>query len=230
MRLALLLLTCLTVFALIVGYLALMDFFDPVGTRVISGANMGLLFLCTGLMWVFFVDLNQTRKKLDKCNRFHSVSGLMNRIATLSAFRTQMKACRRHRFPVSVLLIGMDNFGEVNNRMGHRGGDIILKQVAERIDSVTRDEDITGHYEGDVFFIAACHSDGEGAEKLASRLLEKIMTEPYKTRGVNARVSASIAVATVPPQDYDPEQILYKAEERLKIAKSLGGGKVQLSE
>ncbi|MCD4655336.1 GGDEF domain-containing protein [bacterium] len=227
MRLALLILSCLTLFALIVGYMALVDVFDPMASKVIFAVNMGLLLFSTGLIWVFFLNLRQTSKNLDIRTRIHSVSGLLNRRETLKIVATQMKVARRHRFPYSVLLIGMDGFGEINNRVGHRGGDILLKHVGERIRSITRGEDISGHYEGDIFIIGASHADTEGSLKLAARVNKKITTEPYKTRGVSTELRISIAVGTSPPEDYDSETLLFKLEDRLKMAKSLGGSIIQ---
>lgn len=226
MRLALLILTCLTVFALITGYLALIDVFDPMGTKMIFGVTMGLLFFAVGLKWVFYYDLRSTRRKLDKCNRFHAISGLLNRQETLKTIKTQMKAARRHRHPYSALLVGMDEFSDINNRMGHRGGDILLKHVGERIMSIIREEDLAGHYVGDTFVIGACHADEEGALKLAQRVKEVITEKEYKTRGALTQLEATVAVATAPPEEYDPETLLYKLEDRLKSGKAEGGATI----
>jgi len=227
MRLALLILTCLAVLMLIVGYMALIDVFDPIGFKAIFGTTMGLMFFSTGLLWVFYVELKKTTESLEKSSRYHDVSGLLNRSEALRQLAVQVKTARRHRFPYTVMLIGMDGFSELNRRMGHRGGDVILKQVAERIKRVIRTEDIAGHYEGDTFLVAACHPRTEGMTHLPERLREEITSEPFKTRGVTTHVTVSIALASVPPEEYDPELLLHAVDERLKLAKSLGGNCIQ---
>ena len=215
---------------LVVGYLALIDVFDPIGVKSIVAATMGLLFFCNGLLWVIFVEREKATKRLDVNTRVHSVSGLINRNEFLRCMEEQVKNARRHRYPYGVLLIGIDGFSEINNRMGHSGGDIILKHVGERIKSITRNEDITGHYEGDTYIVGAGHADLDGTRKLAARINEVVTTEPYKTKGVSAALRVSISIAVAPPDDYDPEVLLFKVDERLKKAKSLGGNRIQYSD
>lgn len=227
MRLALLILTCLTIMTLIAGYMALVDVFDPIGSKAIFGTAMGLLFFGTGLLWVFYLELEKTHGMVEKSTKFHDITGLLNRSESLKRIATQIKSARRHRFPYTILLVGMDGFSDLNQRIGHRGGDVILKHVGERIQRLVREEDIAGHYEGDTFIVAACHSSDDGAAKLADRVREEVTGTPYKTFGVSTDVRISIAVATAPPEEYDPEMLLHTLDERLKLAKSLGGNCTQ---
>ena len=202
MRLLLLILTSLSIMTLVVGYLALIDVFDPIGVKSIVAATMGLLFFGNGLLWVIFIEREKATKSLDVSTRVDSISGLTNRNEFLKCMEEQVKAARQRRHPYAVLLIGIDGFREINNRMGHSGGDIILKHVGERIHSITRNDDITGHYEGDTFIVGAGHADLEGARKLAARIHENVTTEPYKTKGVITSLRVSISIAVAPPEEY----------------------------
>lgn len=230
MRLALLILTSLAIMTLIAGVMALVDIFDPLGAKAIFGTTLGLLFFSIGLTWVFYLDRVAAERKLDQCTRLHAVTGLLNRQESLRLMEIQVKAARRHRFPVTIVLVAMDGFSEINRRMGHKGGDIILKQVGERIQQVIRDEDIAGHYEGDLFLIGAPHADETGAMKLAERLHALITVEPYKTRGVSTHVSARLSVVVAPPADYDLETLMHSAEERLRQAKHQGGNAIRATD
>lgn len=227
MRLALLILTSLSIFTLLVGYLALIDVFDPIGVKGIFASTMGLLFFGTGLLWVIWIEREKAVKNLEVYTRIHSISGLTNRNEFLKFLEEQVKNARRHRSPYGIILIGIDGFREINNRMGHSGGDIILKHVGERIQSVTRSDDIAGHYEGDTFIIGASHADIDGTRKLASRVHDIVTREPYKTKGVSTELRVSIALAAAPPEDYDPEVLLFKVDGRLKKAKAAGGNRIQ---
>jgi len=179
---------------------------------------------------LFFHEREKALKSLDVYTRVHSISGLANRNEFLKILEIQIKAARKHRYPYGVLLLGLDAFREINNRMSHAGGDIILKHVGERIQSVIRSDDIAGHYEGDTFIVGAGHANPEGMRKLAERLHEAITTKPFKTKGVSVMLKTSVSTAISPPEEYDPEVLLFKVDERLKIAKSLGGNRVQESD
>jgi len=227
MRLALLIVTCLAVMTMIAGYLALIDVFDVIGSKAVFGTALGLVFFSAGLLWVFYVEMIRAETNLERSTKYHDVTGLLNRGEALRRLATEIKSARRHRFPVTVMLAGMDGFRDLNRQMGHKGGDIILKHVAERIQRVVRSEDIAGHYEGDTFIVAACHAGEDGASKLAARLHEEITGKPYKTMGVSTDARISIAVASTPPEEYDPEIVLHTLDERLKLAKSLGGNCIQ---
>ena len=230
MRLAILILTSLSILTLLVGYLALVDVFDPIGVKGIFATTMGLLFFATGLIWVLYLDREKATGNLETFTRVHAVSGLTDRNEFLRCLEEQTTAARRHRYPYGILLIGIDGFREINNRMGHSGGDIVLRHMGERIKSVTRTDDIAGHYEGDTFIIGAGHADSDGVRKLAERVHAVVTGEPYKTKGVSTDLRVSIAVAVAPPEEYDLEDLLLKVDDRLKKAKVSGGNRIQFND
>jgi diguanylate cyclase (GGDEF)-like protein len=107
---------------------------------------------------------------------------------------------RRHKTPVAVLFIGLDNFKGVNETLSHGAGDELLRAVAERLDGVVRDTDTLGRLGGDEFVVIAEEfSETEGPEQIAERLQEAlkepfVLTAEHET---HLTVTASIGIATV---------------------------------
>ncbi len=230
MRLILLILTALVLMTLTAGYLAMVDVFDPIGFKGIFAATMGLMFFGTGLLWVLYSEREKLVKTMQDESKLHSVSGVMNSRTFLKCFSEQLTAARRNRQSYGVLLVGPDEFREINIQMDHSGGDVVLKHIAERIKYVIDEKGLLGHYSGDMFIAGIFDADIETLKKLADNLHEILVSAPYKTKGVTAHLKVSISCASAPPSEYDPEDLLITLIKRLDQAKSKGGNQVIVSD
>jgi diguanylate cyclase (GGDEF)-like protein len=230
MRLILLIITALVFMTLTAGYLAMVDVFDPIGFKGIFAATMGLMFFGTGLLWVFYVERDKLVAALKMTAQTHAVSDLMNSRPFLKILSEQLTEARRNSKPYGVLLVGPDMFREINNRMGHTGGDIVLKHIGERIKYVVNDKGLVAHYSGDMFIAGIVDADIETLKKMAENLREILVSAPYKTKGVSAQLKVSISCASAPPSEYDSEELLFCLVNRLHQAKSMGGNKIITSD
>lgn len=105
---------------------------------------------------------------------------------------------RPDRGPVSVLLLDVDGFTDVNDSLGHTAGDELLRQVAARLGRCVRASDIVGRLGGDEFLLVSADCPPEGATLLAERC-RAALAEPFAIAGHTVRLGASIGTTTAGP-------------------------------
>ena len=123
---------------------------------------------------------------------------------------------RRHGHPFSLLLIDVDQLKEVNDRAGHRGGDLALKQTAAALVGGARAEDVCGRWGGDEFIVLAPSTSGADARHLAERI--RAMADGGDAQGP----TVSIGVSTLDGDGAkgasglvsDADEALYRAKQR----------------
>jgi diguanylate cyclase (GGDEF)-like protein len=150
-----------------------------------------------------------------------ALTGLANRTLFHFFVQQQLALCQRNKAELAILYIDLDGFKAVNDTHGHAVGDQLLRQVATRLTSATRDSDIAARLGGDEFAIALVHSNLENAAVFSKRLIE-IISEPYRLGDVTATISASIGIAGYPLTERDSEMLLKKADQAMYKAKFLG--------
>lgn len=123
------------------------------------------------------------------------------------------------RFP-SVLVLDVDRFRAVNDRLGRQCGDAILRAMAGRLRRATRGEDMIARLEGDTF--AVLLNDGTAADKLAIRLVD-LLGRPYLARGEVVTIGISLGAARAPADGKTARDLLASADMARREAKSMGG-------
>jgi diguanylate cyclase (GGDEF)-like protein len=148
-----------------------------------------------------------------------SLTDLPNR--TLFQDRLQQAILRSHRDDrgVTVLLIDLDGFKEVNDVLGHHAGDLVLQEVAMRLRGSLRASDTVARLGGDEFAVLLPATDVNRAELAARKLLHDL-EPPFVTDGRPLMVSASIGIAGVPWHASTSEELLQKADSAMYVAKN----------
>jgi diguanylate cyclase (GGDEF)-like protein len=126
------------------------------------------------------------------------LTGLPNRTLIAQRMEMLLERSRRHRTPVAMLFIDLDDFKVVNDTLGHGAGDELLRAVTARLEAVVRDSDALGRLGGDEFVVLVDELAGtEAPESIARRLLAAF-AEPFAlTHGSSLmNVTASIGVAS----------------------------------
>ncbi len=138
------------------------------------------------------------------------------------------EVARAHRYHrrLSLIVIDLDDFKTVNDRVGHLAGDAVLAEASERMLSVVRSADIACRVGGDEFGIVLPESSGEDAELLAGRIARAISVRPIGAAGT---LFLSAGVAELRPGDR-PNDLFERADDALYRAKELGKARTVTAE
>jgi diguanylate cyclase (GGDEF)-like protein len=152
------------------------------------------------------------------------LTGLTNRrklgeqlTATLAAFRNSQRSC-------ALMMLDLDRFKHVNDTMGHPAGDALLKQVAERLQSIVKDSGEVGRLGGDEFQVLLPDMDDRGAlGELANRIVQSL-SQPYQINGRRAIIGTSVGIAIAPYDGVEADELARAADMALYAAKEGRGG------
>jgi diguanylate cyclase len=128
----------------------------------------------------------------------------------------------RTRTPVSVLMIDLDKFKIVNDRLGHDVGDELLKSCARRLRDTLRASDTIARLGGDEFVVLLPQTAGTGAQRVAGKLLAALDT-PFPLAGENLSITLSAGIATFPLDGDTPDALLRAADVAMYEGKRAGG-------
>jgi len=153
------------------------------------------------------------------------LTGVYNRRAFDQMLAGELNRARRYVYPLSLVIIDMDNFKEFNDRHGHLAGDDRLREVARLLRANLRGPDILARYGGEEFALILPCTGKEKALVLAERLraaAEKCVPLKNDGNGPIAGYTISIGVASFPENGQTAEALLYAADQAEMRAKKLG--------
>jgi diguanylate cyclase (GGDEF)-like protein len=159
------------------------------------------------------------------------VTGMFNRRYLETRLDAEMERSRRMSTPVSLLMLDIDVFKTVNDKLGHQRGDAVLRKVAEIVSRAVRASDVCTRYGGDEFAVIVPESNGSGSSGHALQTAERIRSrvEAFQWVGLglpqNVAVTVSIGVAIAEPGEHG-EALIGRADERLYAAKAAGRNRV----
>jgi len=153
---------------------------------------------------------------------FDSLTGLPNRHMFYERLAQEMKKSRRMGLPLALLFLDLDHFKDVNDTLGHSKGDLLLKDMAQRLLNCVRNTDTVARLGGDEFTIILTElREQDSIERLAQDILCQL-TKPFELAGEIAYVSVSIGI-TLYPEDTDNIDVLIKnADQAMYAAKDQG--------
>ncbi|MCM1055628.1 MAG: EAL domain-containing protein [Bacteroides sp.] len=146
---------------------------------------------------------------------------IYNKATTEEFIRNELK----HTTGGALLMIDVDDFKSINDRLGHLFGDEFLKQFASTVKSVFRESDIVGRYGGDEFFVFLSHANISVAVRKGEDILERVSRIRVPEIG---QVRSSIGISAVTPDNRDYRQIVSQADSALYQAKNRGKNRVVL--
>lgn len=174
---------------------------------------------------VSFRDITEKKKSAqliwEQAN-FDSLTGLPNRHRFLDRFALELRKSERSNGQLALLFIDLDHFKEVNDTLGHRAGDLLLKEAALRLLGCLRETDTVARLGGDEFTIVISDMDSEQSlERVTQQVLQRLAA-PFCLGDEQVYVSASIGI-TLFPQDGDNIDALQRnADQAMYAAKKAG--------
>ena len=150
------------------------------------------------------------------------LTGALSRRAFLAAAERDLAHVRRHGGDLSCILLDLDHFKCINDTHGHAAGDRALQEVVMLLKSGLRDADYVGRLGGEEFAVIMPGADAAAACGVGERLRRRIMNTWLPTQAGDMRLTVSIGVATLMPQDARIEDLLHASDRALYAAKTAG--------
>ncbi len=196
-----------------------------------AGGSVLLLVLTAILSaksWALARSRARTEERIRHMAMHDALTGLPNRSVLRERLEQILRHARRHNYAVTVVFIDLDNFKLINDSLGHRAGDELLKVVASRMRLCLRSADMVVRLGGDEFVLVLCNesSDGPGAYLAIERVREAI-SEPVELVRQTYQVTCSMGMARYPTDGEDAETLLSNADAAMYRAKELGRNNCQ---
>ncbi len=187
-----------------------------------------LVFVCSTL-WSGGLTLMITqrlRHDLHQQARLDVLTQRPNRLSMQEQLEAALERTTRSRLPLSVLILDIDHFKQVNDVHGHEAGDFILRMVAERLSTALRPEDSLGRWGGEEFVVILPKTEESAALLVAERLRLACADQPFRLRTTQIHITVSIGVA-VAAQNSALHHLLRAADGALYTAKEAGRNRVK---
>ncbi len=155
--------------------------------------------------------------------RTDPLTAIPNRRAFVDLAEMELNKARRYQKPLSVLYVDIDNFKEINDRLGHHIGDALLCSAAKMIKSNIRAVDIIGRFGGDEFVILLAETGPESVALVARKLRDKLL---LLMQNMNWPVTFSIGAATFENPPDSVEKLIIAADEQMYNAKMNGKNRI----
>jgi two-component system, cell cycle response regulator len=152
---------------------------------------------------------------------------LLSRAAIMDVLQNEIARAEREHYPLSLLMLDLDRFKNINDAYGHLNGDAVLREAARRLRTAGRRYDSVGRYGGEEFLVVLPGCNLADACSQAERLRETIAGAPFGSDARPLRVTMSVGVSCA--HDHDADTLIREADEALYRAKSLGRNRVEFS-
>jgi diguanylate cyclase (GGDEF)-like protein/PAS domain S-box-containing protein len=168
------------------------------------------------------IQLQQDAQRLEFLALHDTLTGLPNRAMFADRAREAVAHARRHGKNAAFLFVDLDNFKQINDRLGHEVGDGLLKAIAARLRAAVRGDDFVARIGGDEFCVLLLDiADPREAAAVAQKLIHELGAA-YHIEGHELRSGASIGIACVPLDGEDVATLLRLADTAMYRAKELG--------
>lgn len=175
-------------------------------------------------------ELVRLKKEMEDLSYRDGLTGVGNRRQFDEILETEWNHVRRHRQPISLLLVDIDYFKQYNDHYGHLQGDECLKQVAKLLSSaVKRPRDFVGRFGGEEFVLVLPETDNKAAQVVAERCVQLLQEQQiaHASSPDTSCLTISLGVATIIPSQQDSSRDLVATADRL-LYKAKQAGRNQL--
>ena len=172
-------------------------------------------------------QLERANARLEEMATCDGLTGLRNHRFFQDSLLTSFSFARRHRLPLSLVMLDVDHFKAYNDTFGHPAGDAVLRQVSLLLQADVRDHDIVARYGGEEFAVLLPATSQDDALVVAERLCASVASFAWSERPV--RVSVGVSTydpAASPPLAEAPGELLDEADAALYSSKQWGRNRV----
>lgn len=166
--------------------------------------------------------IKEAKEKLDYLAHHDALTNLPNRLLFGARLEQTLQNAKRHGNNAAVLFIDLDQFKSVNDTMGHDCGDILLQEVAQRIEGCVRDEDTVARLGGDEFTVLLSEIRHEEEAALLATKILSVIKQPVQVGGKQVVISTSIGISLFPRDANNASDLTKAADLAMYCAKEHG--------
>ena len=178
-----------------------------------------------------FSDITERKlneKRIHALAFYDELTGLPNRRLFNDRFEVAISTAHRNNQHTATLFLDLDRFKQINDSLGHKTGDELLKLTANRIQACIKEGDTVSRFGGDEFVVLLTEMNNpKDIVKVVERI-SKVLSEPYELESRELHVTSSIGVAIYPEDGTDPETLIKHADAAMYKAKDNGRNAFQL--
>ena len=161
----------------------------------------------------------ETEKELEELTQNDFLTNISNRNAFNELLFDKVNSSKDSH---AILFIDLDRFKQINDTLGNEVGDLILKEVANRINTIVGPSDIFARYGADEFVYSRSNIEYQKEAALLAKDIIKLFHRPFHVCGTEVYVTASIGISIFPQDGKHIEKLIYKADKAMYFAKQNG--------
>jgi diguanylate cyclase (GGDEF)-like protein len=174
-------------------------------------------------------DLIQAREDLRFQATYDALTSILNRGTILELLHRELARAARTQSPTGLLMLDLDHFKQVNDTYGHLIGDVVLKEVAQRVSQAVRSYDLVARYGGEEFLIVLPSCNKDQIQDCAERVRSAVASKPIIVHNLEIPVTVSIGATVAGRGAIMETEILAAADVALYQAKNSGRNRAILS-
>ena len=160
---------------------------------------------------------NQIIEKLEHKALYDAMTELPNRSLLQDRLEHALKVARRETLPLAVVMVDLVRLREINDLLGHHNGDLVLKEVANRLQQGLRESDTVARLGGDEFVLVLPSVDIAQAH-LAAEKIQKLFEQPVIIEDTPLELEAAIGIAQYPDHGDTPAILIQHADIAMRVA------------
>ena len=171
---------------------------------------------------LLYKQIELDNRVLESLALHDQLTGLPNRRLLADRLSMALVHARRDKAAMAVVYVDLDGFKQLNDRLGHGAGDLLLKLVANRLVGAVREEDTVARLGGDEFMLVLWNvGEPDDAATVARKVIEAL-AQPFDIEGNSVSITASAGVGVYPVHGEDADTLTKSADQALYAAKRAG--------
>ncbi len=175
------------------------------------------------------LDLEDERKQLAHLASTDSLTSIENRRSFLQKGEYLVRSAQRYERPLSILMIDVDRFKEINDACGHHVGDLTLRSLAQAVKKAIRTTDVFGRLGGEEFGVVLPETDALAAARLAERLRKQLEELEIDLSPGSVQFTVSVGVTSISSKKDTLDVLVQRADQALYDAKRGGRNRVRVT-
>lgn len=206
----------------------------------VATSLLGIVFALVIAYAIYRINLHRAREEnlrlefmvrertaeIERISKTDKLTGLANRCALEDQLLIEFRRARRYAHELSLIVVDLDHFKQVNDGYGHLAGDAVLREVGQRLRQKLRDTDFIGRFGGEEFVVLLPETALHDALCIGEEMRWLVATREVQIEGVILSVTASLGVASMDADQNDYTEIFAQADKALYHAKNSGRNRV----